>query len=735
MTRLKFLFLCLCSILYIGVKAQIPVFNSLPGSNYVIYLDFDGEIVDNLWWSDSTINALAPDLTSTKILEVLNRVAEDFRPFDINVSSEFSVFTNADITKRIRVIVTSSSDWYGSAGGVAYVSSFGADPELPCWVFSNMLGNSASNNANAASHEVGHTLGLYHHARFDNTCTQTDDYHSGNGTGETSWGPIMGAPYSKNMVLWYKGAADGTICSDYEQDDLDIITTLNGFTYRNDDVSNNTATADLLNIINNSVSDSGLIEKNDDKDLYKIVLNQNYNITLNAKPYNVNSNGNKGSNLDIKLEFLNSQGNQIAIDTPSANLNAGITLNTLSAGTYYVRIDGMGISNYSDFGNLGAYDYGSLGKYFITATLTPLGFTLPDANFSVSTTGCVGQTITLTNTSSNSTSYSWIISDASPSVSSAMNPTITYTSVGVKTIKLIAFNGNVSDTIVKSITISCTTPTTVSAGSITNNTALINWSLGDCALKSRLQYRQLGTSTWTTFIIPSSSNSKSLVGLNPGTVYSYRVKSQCTSNGVILSSWSPIQSFTTTGVLCNTPNNISFVINSSSSVTVNWAAATGAVKYRLRYKASSSSTWISIVVSAPSLSKIITGLSPNTTYNFEMRVQCDENATVFSPYSATQNFTTSSLREVEIGAELYSDTDQDFSIIPNPAQSEFKLLLDNFKGEEIQIQIFDIIGREIFTSRSNNNEIINLNPELSKGIYLINISDSISNVSKRLIIE
>ena len=42
-----------------NIQAQIPALNSLPASEYVIYLDFDGEVVDNPWWDDNVINAPA----------------------------------------------------------------------------------------------------------------------------------------------------------------------------------------------------------------------------------------------------------------------------------------------------------------------------------------------------------------------------------------------------------------------------------------------------------------------------------------------------------------------------------------------------------------------------------------------------------------------------------------------------------------------------------------------------
>jgi len=88
---------------------------------------------------------------------------------------------------------------------------------------------------------------------------------------------------------------------------------------------------------------------------------------------------------------------------------------------------------------------------------------------------------------------------------------------------------------------------------------------------------------------------------------------------------------------CNTPSGISTSGVSQTAFTLSWSASPNAVSYDVRYKASSSSTWINSSVTTTSTS--ISGLSANTTYNYEVRSNCGSGN--LSAYSATGSVTTS----------------------------------------------------------------------------------------------
>src|SRR5436190_9893327 len=346
----------------IVTKSQVTELNSYPAASNVILLDFNGHTVSGTMWNvNGTYTCNSSGLSDAAITEVFDRVAEDYRPFNVNVTTNETKFSSAPYNKRMRVVITTSNEWYGTgAGGVAYINSFTWGDNSPCFVFSALLGYSIKNVAEAVSHEAGHTLGLDHQSSYNAACAKLSDYNWGQGTGEIGWAPIMGAGYNQNMTLWNSGPSSYG-CA-VIQNDLSVITNAtNGFGYRTDDHTDVYATA-TSSIFNSSgqATLSGLIEKTDDKDLFKITVPKFSRLQLNAIPYNVGT-GNSGSDLDVQVEVLD--GSFVSVGTYNpGNLLSSVIDTFVNAGTYYMRIDGKG--------NIFAPEYGSLGSYSLQVTAT-----------------------------------------------------------------------------------------------------------------------------------------------------------------------------------------------------------------------------------------------------------------------------------------------------------------------------------------------------------------------------
>ena len=350
--------LLLCSAL--TAKSQVPVFSSYPSASAVIFLDFDGHTVNNTPWNTGfPIYCGASGLNTAQITEVFNRVAEDYRPFNINITTDSTKYLSAPIAKRMRVIVTITSEWYGSSGGVAFVGSFSWGDNTPCFVFSALLNYNTKNISEASAHEAGHTLGLYHQASYDINCVQTSPYNYGQGTGEIGWAPIMGVGYSKNLTLWNNGP-NPYGCNNV-QNDLSVITSAtNGFTFRNDDHAGTFAGATNLAFVNNQFIANGVIEQNTDEDLFKITTTVYGRLQLNAVPYNVGT-GNSGSDLDMQVSLYNNSQTLLNIYNPGTLLSSVIDT-LVNPGTYYLKIKGSG--------NIYAPNYASLGSYSLQGNFT-----------------------------------------------------------------------------------------------------------------------------------------------------------------------------------------------------------------------------------------------------------------------------------------------------------------------------------------------------------------------------
>ena len=176
-------------------RSQVTL-SSYPGASAVILLDFNGHYVTGTMWNVyGAYTCNSSGLNNAAITEVFNRVAEDYRPFNINVTTDETKYNAAPANRRIRVVITTSYEWYGNgAGGVAYLNSFTWGDNSPCFVFSSLLNLSVKNIAEAASHEAGHTLGLRHQSSYDGNCVKTSDYNWGYGAGEIGWATTSAAP-------------------------------------------------------------------------------------------------------------------------------------------------------------------------------------------------------------------------------------------------------------------------------------------------------------------------------------------------------------------------------------------------------------------------------------------------------------------------------------------------------------------------------------------------------------
>jgi hypothetical protein len=348
--------------------------HSLPGANHTIYLDFDGHVTTNTDWNNAyfqseivtpAFNFEGSSSTFTnseleRIQWIWARVAENFAPFNVNVTTQdpgvegLRRTSGTDTQWGIRVAVGgSSSDWLGiSAGGIAFVNSFIWSTDTPVFVFpAQLAGGNEKFVANAISHEVGHSLGLQHHGRIN----PNQEYYGGHGSGETGWAPIMGNPYSRNLVQWSRG--EYANANNTNQDDVTRIT-WNGFGFRTDDHGNSQLTATQLNAANNKLSAQGVIETRNDVDVFSFAADDGQ-LEISANP------AWRGASLDILLELLNSSFTVIASSNPTDLLSASIS-QTVTAGNYFLRLSGVGKGNPATDGYS---DYGSLGQYRITATL------------------------------------------------------------------------------------------------------------------------------------------------------------------------------------------------------------------------------------------------------------------------------------------------------------------------------------------------------------------------------
>jgi len=376
------------------------VFHSRPGAPNVLFLNFAGATVSGTAWNPSlgrtSIPAVAfstdsdtvnfSDTEQVAIKRIWQRVAEDYAPFELDVTTErpavFSLRTAEALITR-NTDANGASNPSSSAGGVAYLDVFGSPnyaTRRPAWIYHNNLANNESFTAEAISHEIGHNFGLSHDGLTDGT-----EYYSGHGSGETSWGPLMGTGYNRQVSQW----SDGSYYSaNNTEDDLAIIAAKTA--YRADDHGDTPATATPLVLTggtqivsttpetdpdNLDPDNQGVLEHNTDVDVFSFVTG-NGPISLSVNPWIQPSGTTRGGNLDVLLELYDANGGLVLSSNPADRTLAQIQT-PLSEGLYFLHVRNTGVGEPLAPAPTGYTTYGSLGQYFISGFVVASGLVVP----------------------------------------------------------------------------------------------------------------------------------------------------------------------------------------------------------------------------------------------------------------------------------------------------------------------------------------------------------------------
>lgn len=431
--------------------------HSRPGSQRKIFLDFNGHTTSGTSWNTSynggssfttppydqdgnPANFSATELTN--IQKIWQRVVEDYAAHDVDVTTEdpgleaLRRYPSTDTAYGVRVCIGgSSNDWFkSSAGGVAYIGSFNWTSDTPCFVFTAQLGNGNDKyTGEAASHEVGHTLGLNHDGQTNGT-----EYYQGH----ANWAPIMGVGYYKDVTQFSKGDYPS---ANNKQDDLTVMQNY-GAPRRVDDAGDSILNATELT--GTTLAADGVISTRVDADLFKFTTGTGL-VTFSTTTPSISPN------LDVQLAIYDGIGNLVTHANP-AGLPGALSA-TLSAGTYYLAVDGVGAGD-----PLTSYDdYGSVGDYTLAGTVQSTdGNQPPLAAITVSpaATGLAPLTVAFSSAGSvdadgTIVSYNWDFGDGSAEVTDA-DPTHVYTTPGTFTASLVVTdNGGLSGTATATITV------------------------------------------------------------------------------------------------------------------------------------------------------------------------------------------------------------------------------------------------------------------------------------------
>ena len=359
--------------------------------------------------------------------------------------------------------------------GLAFIGGTGSHYLSGALVFTEGMGLDgaspeviADSIAFTSSHEAGHNFGLDHDGHADDS---SGYYYPSEGL----WGPIMGAPYGVPVSQWsngdYNGATvqeddiaiiadrsaaasaflwfeyqDGTIYTQnticYDQsgngpdpdnpqpgdefyavndegtactDELLVLVFhyVDRASFAADQVGNTADSASALSLAGDEFNADGVIIERNDVDVYELTVADG-EFTANLEVAEV------GANLNASIALTDADGNVVAEDegnptrdsaAVASGLGAEITATDLTAGTYYLTVDGVGFGDPSQATATNAHgfsDYGSLGHYTLTGTavepeIVPVSITAPvdgsefdGGDIEVTGTGTAGEVVEVT---------------------------------------------------------------------------------------------------------------------------------------------------------------------------------------------------------------------------------------------------------------------------------------------------------------------------------------------------
>ncbi len=173
---------------------------------------------------------------------------------------------------------------------------------------------------------------------------------------------------------------------------------------------------------------------------------------------------------------------------------------------------------------------------------------------------------------------------------------------------------------------SCASPYSLNAYDITSSAGSLQWYASSTPVE--LRWRQGATGAWTT--VPNQYQFYQLSGLANNTAYDWQVRANCADPD----DFTPTSFFRT---VCNIPFSPGSSNVRAESALVNWNSFNNGTTYEIRYRVGTGA-WVSVTTGVNAASQLLTGLTNNTTYEWQIRTLCTGGST--SDWSHSLFFTT-----------------------------------------------------------------------------------------------
>ncbi len=312
--------------------------------------------------------------------------------------------------------------------------------------------------------------------------------------------------------------------------------------------------------------------------------------------------------------------------------------------------------------------------------------------------------------------YAWSNGATSTSISGLSN--------GVYTLTLTDNNGCFS---VSSSTMTddptCGAPMNLRTLFIQDTAATLSWTKVSGAISYKVVIREASSPPWdNVYFRNANAGTYRVDNLSPDTKYVWSVMARMPSGWTKLAY---VVKFKTLANPCLNPTGLSTGPIQDVQARMNWTTQSNSIKYRIRYREVGSGTWIADVAQHPRNLNWLTGLSPSTNYEWQIKSVCAYGTTSGNKWSASQLFQTKAPIIPEFSQLNHRDFASNLSIdvFPNPTRGSFTLLAKGEISQSDLIRIYDANGKLVYEKKLLTNQVKVDLSTFADGLYLVRYKD------------
>ncbi len=191
---------------------------------------------------------------------------------------------------------------------------------------------------------------------------------------------------------------------------------------------------------------------------------------------------------------------------------------------------------------------------------------------------------------------------------------------------------------------------------------------------------------------------------------------------------------TTQSNSCSVPTSLSTTSITGTSAMITWVQPSCYYGYTIQRSIHNANVWTSFTIT-PNMHYTFSGLALNTSYDWQIRTNCNAAQTNISAWSPVQTFTTLAHR---IDGEPISEN-SNFSIIPNPASYQATILFSSDNEVPYTISLIDITGKVTFnacnTAVIGDNQYMMDVSQVAKGIYIVLLQKGDAVMRTKLVVQ